>query len=84
MRQKKIKDLFQRKHDKKHLTTKKSQSKLDYSQTVQSFYFGEHDLYSGTLVFLSVWSNLFASKIHFKGINSNKKAMVTGSIVLIH
>ena len=69
----KIKDLFQRQHDKKRLTTKISLSKLDYSQTVQSFYFGEHDLYSRTLVFSSVRSNLFASKILSRELTQIKK-----------
>ena len=53
----------------------KSLSYLDYLQTVQSFYSSDRDLYSRTLVFFFI--------IHFKGINSNKNVMVTGSIVLV-
>ena len=45
-------------------------SKLDYLQTVQSFYFGHRNLYSRTEYFYQS-----EVKIHFKGINSNEKVM---------
>ena len=42
-------------------------------QTVQSFYFGERDLYSCTCYFLSVRSNLFASKYISRELTQMKK-----------
>ena len=62
-KKKNIKDFFQRKRDKRvWQTNKKSvQTWLYYLQTVQSFYFGERDLYTRTWYFSSVRSNLFAS-----------------------
>ena len=62
------------KESKTQLSDKqKSLSYLDYLQTVQGFFcFSDRDLYVHFGIFLSVPSNLYVSKIHFKGINSNK------------
>ena len=55
-------------------------------QTVQSFYFGELDLYSHTLVFFISLKEPLCSYIHFKGIThsygyqlNNIDPLATGS-----
>ena len=71
---KKIQKFLSNKTRGKSLTTKKKICPNLIISRLFSFYFGERDRYSRTWYFLSVRTNLFASKIHFKGINSNRKS----------